>query len=1226
MKNRQTPYPCIVLLLAVVLCPFLLVAQKKKTPQVIVSNEIMPAGNINCGSDLILERLRSDPGYKLAEEKMNRDILAYSTSARIMAVDYTLPVVFHVISSNPSAVTDAQLIAALADLNDAFAKTGAYIGGDHPATPGVDTRIRFCLAQKDPDGGNTTGITRTESFFTDFDMDIEDSRMKNLVQWDPSRYINIWYVTDIKSEIMALFSCGVWTRLKAGGYATMPPGGGAADGIVVTGFGPLLAHEMGHYLGLYHTFEGMNCANANCTAQGDRVCDTPPDRLVTSSPSCTSPDNSCNSDSLSGFTTDIPDMISNFMDYGNDACHKSFTEGQAARMRAAIATQRNSLLLQNQCTKPCNENSVASFTRNNAYPLPGDVITFTNASTGAANFEWLVDNISVAATANLTYTFATTGKYKVTLKAYNTNTNCYAMYTDYVIVNCGVTARFYPDKRKIASKQNVLVDSIYFTNRSVNATSYSWLMSNDAGMAEQEVSTASDLKYFFLQPARYTVRLIATNGTCTDTTETFSFTVDDPTADAELHMNATDCYDQTKIRVSFYACNNGYVPIPAGTPLTFYDKDPRIGNANIIGTFSMPNSVPGKCCGFLYTHVLDISYSGLNTVYAVINDNGTTMPLNLPNTTFFEKNYTNNIASRSNFQFKVTVNPLTATLEPGDNLQLNANAGPSPGTYSWSPAYNLSCTDCYNPVHTAGKDTTFMVKATSTYGCVDSAFTVIKVPPADDYVIEITEVECSGTNQLYAAFTICNNFQRGVIPQGLKVSFYDADPATGNAKLLGPVFTTAQNYTDKCVSFGHSFNRTAPGKIYAVVNDNGTTIPLSLPNYPALPEKTYTNNKTVFEYVQQYVQLQPADTTVYRKETITGHVLTNVTDPASIKWQTANGYSLSCIDCAAPLITVTNNATIKMQMSNQRGCIIPGEMKVKIFPPDMTVEILETACYTNTNTLIKFRICSNNGYDTIANNLPVSFYETIANGSHKILSPVFTTTRTEPTGCAVFTHIINSPTVQTVFAVVNDKGKSVSSIPDPFITETNYSNNIQQKDIVPFSVTVTPADTSILRASTIQLHGQAAGGTVSFIQWEPSENLSCTDCLNPLATSQPSAQYKLTVQNEYLCTASAYAVVKTYTGRKINIPSAFTPNNDGLNDVFYIMAGKEVKRVVNLSVFNRWGEKVFESTNSPANDRSYGWNGIFKGKPAGSGTYVYLTTVEFTDGKEQFKGTITLIR
>ncbi|MEJ0101035.1 MAG: M43 family zinc metalloprotease [Bacteroidota bacterium] len=340
-------------------------AQKKKTVQLIAPSErIKQAYRQNIpGTDLMLERLRRSPKYKAAEDKMNRDIMAASSNGSELAADYILPVVFHIISNDPATVTDQQMIDALNDLNEAFAKTGAYAGGDNPLTPGVDTRIRFCLAKKDPDGGNTTGITRTKSFFEDFDVDIEDKRMKNLTQWDPSRYVNIWYVTGLKSELMPMFQCGVWSRMHEGGYATMPPGGGATDGIVVTGFGALLAHEMGHYLGLYHTFEGLNCANNDCASQGDRVCDTPPDRLIGNSVACDQPDNSCNTDTLSGFTTDAPDMISNFMDYGNDGCHKSFSEGQAARMRAAIATQRNSLLLQNQCDKPCTENSVAAFTR-----------------------------------------------------------------------------------------------------------------------------------------------------------------------------------------------------------------------------------------------------------------------------------------------------------------------------------------------------------------------------------------------------------------------------------------------------------------------------------------------------------------------------------------------------------------------------------------------------------------------------------------------------------------------------------------------------------------------------------------------------------------------------------------------------------------------------------------------------------------------------------------------
>ena len=80
-------------------------------------------------------------------------------------------------------------------------------------------------------------------------------------------------------------------------------------------------------------------------------------------------------------------------------------------------------------------------------------------------------------------------------------------------------------------------------------------MGNDAGMAEQEISTGTDLKYLFMDPGNYTVRLIATNGTCTDTTETFSFVVEDPTADLRLNLTGIDCYDQNKLQVKFYVCN-----------------------------------------------------------------------------------------------------------------------------------------------------------------------------------------------------------------------------------------------------------------------------------------------------------------------------------------------------------------------------------------------------------------------------------------------------------------------------------------------------------------------------------------------------------------------------------------------------------------------------------------------------------------------------------------------
>ena len=111
-------------------------------------------------------------------------------------------------------------------------------------------------------------------------------------------------------------------------------------------------------------------------------------------------------------------------------------------------------------------------------------------------------------------------------------------------------------------------------------------------------------------------------------------------------------------------------------------------------------------------------------------------------------------------------------------------------------------------------------------------------------------------------------------------------------------------------------------------------------------------------------------------------------------------------------------------------------------------------------------------------------------------------------------------------------------------------------------------------------------------------------------------------KNEYRCVDTAYAIVKIFTGGSVNIPSAFSPNQDGLNDIFYVLGGAGINIVKNFIIFNRWGQKVFET-----NNRKSAWDGTFNGKLQPLDVYAYTLDVTFSDGKKFRKtGDITLLR
>lgn len=143
-------------------------------------------------------------------------------------------------------------------------------------------------------------------------------------------------------------------------------------------------------------------------------------------------------------------------------------------------------------------------------------------------------------------------------------------------------------------------------------------------------------------------------------------------------------------------------------------------------------------------------------------------------------------------------------------------------------------------------------------------------------------------------------------------------------------------------------------------------------------------------------------------------------------------------------------------------------------------------------------------------------------------------------------------------------------------------------------------------------------------KWSPDDNLSNPTEIKTIATPNNTTTYTITVTDKYGCTESdtvTIFVLDVHCGDPyVFVPNAFTPNNDGNNDVLYVR-GKLLTDVY-LVVFDRWGEKVFETK-----DINIGWDGTYKGKNCTPGVYVYyLEATCLGEIYYSHKGNVTLIR
>ena len=151
--------------------------------------------------------------------------------------------------------------------------------------------------------------------------------------------------------------------------------------------------------------------------------------------------------------------------------------------------------------------------------------------------------------------------------------------------------------------------------------------------------------------------------------------------------------------------------------------------------------------------------------------------------------------------------------------------------------------------------------------------------------------------------------------------------------------------------------------------------------------------------------------------------------------------------------------------------------------------------------------------------------------------------------------------------------------------------------------------------------------SIHSVTWSPSEYLNCDTCLNVVATPIETTTFTVTIQAnacDPITTSITVYVRKEYD---VYIPTAFSPDDDGNNDIFYVFADDNVVKVNTFAIYDRWGERLFIREKFAPNDPFFGWDGTYKGQNMNSGVYVWYAEVEFADGETVvFKGDVTIAR
>ena len=727
---------------------------------------------------------------------------------------------------------------------------------------------------------------------------------------------------------------------------------------------------------------------------------------------------------------------------------------------------------------------------------------------------------------------------------------------------------------------------VNFTNQSQNAAHFTWYF------GDGDSSTAANATHTYTAQGTYTVKMIAKDSATCNTVDTVyavitvyplpNITVNSPTI---CVGNSTTL---TAAGASTYTWNTAATTasiVQSPTVSTQYtvtgtDVNSCVNTATISISVNPLPIVSASSSTICVGDTATVTASGASTY--IWNTSATTASITTSPSTTTHYNVTGTDVNncKNTVTATVTVNPLPVitinhpSICIGNTATLTASGA---FTYTWNTNDTTS-----SIVQSPTVTTHYIVVATNTNSCVKTATASIIVNPLPIITVN-SDTICMGTNAVLTA----NGASTYVWSSG----------NTGASAILSP--TVATNYTvtgtdiHSCVNTATASVKVNLTPIISVTND--TTCPGNPATLTASGGTTYTWSTSD---TTASITVSPTLTTQYIVSSSNGLCTSSKIGVVFVEVNYTYISSVASIVCTGDSLKLYTTSTYTAYNWNT-GQTTP------------TIEVTHAGTYF-VNTINSYG-CKGMDSIKIGEDSPVAISlqdTTICNGQSiqlRITQGNYVYLWTPP-------YNLNNSTIYNPVAHPTTTTTYTASIANGTCINTNTLTIFVNP--VP-TVSVQPEYSLILQGDAVTLHATSTDSCI----WTSSNWLSCSACNTTIATPASDIIYTITATNNYNCSTVTTATVQVEIEATIYIPNTFTPNGDGLNDVFKPLC----TNISNLSwvVFDRWGLQLFQT-----NEIDQGWDGTYQGGKCQEDVYVYkLQYTDITTGRiHSLSGHVNIVK